>query len=623
MDDDDYPMDLEENSNSNPNNINFSSNININTNNLNNINISQNPISFPPQAGINYNQGNNNSSQQFNQYQMSFPDHRHERNILYISDLPYNTNETDIKLFFKRYGDTVSLVKINPKYFENDTRTINAKVIFKDSKTANQARIEMNLRKLKGHAIRLMWEERDNSIRYNSTTNLFVKGIPFNVQPREVYEYFLKFGDISSAKLKDDIDGNHFGYGYVTYYQPESAENAIKNSNGKNIWGGGPVQVDYFKKKNERISTSGPEVFKLYITNFPGDFTESNIIELTKEFGGILSCNIKTEKIGRRYALVCYETEEAANRAKCSLEGKNVNGYNLFCKIINDKTYHDEIHQQKNNINKRFMPRNKPGFSNSNNHMCNLLIKNIPYTIKEKEFYEIFSKFGKIVSAKLETYNLITNIGEQTLSAPTSKGYGYVCYEDQEVAQKVKNSLDKQYLPGYEHWKNPLIIEYFLSKSQKEMSNMDYKKINPLNNYNNNGYMFYPNIQDNFYQNNQNYLNMINYQNSQYNQINQENKNNDNQIPSSSVFDLDKYKNCITEEEKREYLGEIIYEQIFNSPLISNIKEKEKVVSKITGMILESGDREKIIKISNDKVILEANIKEALEIFKQNNFEYN
>ena len=40
-------------------------------------------------------------------------------------------------------------------------------------------------------------------------------------------------------------------------------------------------------------------------------------------------------------------------------------------------------------------------------------------------------------------------------------------------------------------------------------------------------------------------------------------------------------------------------------------------------MILESGDREKIIKISNDKVILEANIKEALEIFKQNNFEYN
>ena len=48
------------------------------------------------------------------------------------------------------------------------------------------------------------------------------------------------------------------------------------------LWGGGPIQVDYFKKKNERLSTAGPEVFKLYITNFPGDFTENNIIEFDK-----------------------------------------------------------------------------------------------------------------------------------------------------------------------------------------------------------------------------------------------------------------------------------------------------------------------------------------------------
>ena len=620
MDDDDYGIDMEDNSNSNQNNINYSSNFNLDTNNLNNINNSQNQISFQPQMGNNYNRNDNNINQQFRRPQIIYPDYHHERNILYISDLPYNTNETDIKLFFKRYGDTVSLVKINQKYFENDTRPINAKVIFKDSKTANQARIEMNLRKLKGHAIRLMWEERDNSIRYNSTTNLFVKGIPFNVQPREVYEYFMKFGDISSAKLKDDFEGNHLGYGYVTYYQPESAENAIKNTNGKMMWGGGPIQVDYFKKKNERISTSGPDVYKLYITNFPGDFTESNIIELTKEFGGILSCSIKTEKIGRRYALVCYETEEAANRAKGSLEGKNVNGYNLFCKIVTDKSYHDEmqLNRNKNNIvNKRFIQINKPGLSNDNNNMCNLLIKNIPYTIKEKEFYEIFSQFGKIVSAKLETYNLITNIGDKTTSTPTSKGFGYVCYEDQEVAQKVKNNLDRQYLPGYEHWKNPLIIDYYLSKSQKEMNNMDYEKINP-NNFNN--MIYYPNIQPRFFPYNQNYYNMKNYQ---YNQYNQNNQEIDNQTTSSSLFDLDKYKNCNTEKEKKEYLGGVIYEQIYNSQLISDIKEKDKVVSKITGMILDIGDNEKIIKISNDNELLNANINEALDIFKKNNFEYN
>ncbi len=484
---DDYDLDFEYNLNNNQNNANYSSNVNLGANSYNNINSQNQNNIFQQNQGF-HNDKNNNLNNQLKQTTMPFHDYRYEKNILYISDLPYNTNETDIKLFFKRYGDTVSFIALNQKYHhENDTKSINAKVIFKDYATANQARIEMNLRKLKGHAIRLMWEERDNSIRYNSKTNLFVKGIPFNVQPREVYEYFMKYGDISSAKLKDDSEGNHFGYGYVTYYKPESAENAIKNSNGKVIWGSSPLQVDYFKKKNERLSTSGPEVFKLYITNFPGDFTENNIIELTKEFGAILSCSIKTEKIGRRYALVCYESETAANRAKANLEGKNIFGYNLFCKMVTDKSYPEEMQlnrNKNNNYNKRFFQRNGPGYLNSNNNMCNLYIKEIPFTIKEKEFNEIFSKYGRIVSSKLETYNLITNIGGQTVSTPTSKGYGYVCYEDQEVAKKVRDELNGKYLPGYEYWKNPLTIEYFLSKSQKEMNNMNFNNNIQYNNRN-------------------------------------------------------------------------------------------------------------------------------------------
>ena len=40
----------------------------------------------------------------------------------------------------------------------------------------------------------------------------------------------MRFGDISSAKINEDIEGNHLGYGYVTYYDPQSAENAIKNA---------------------------------------------------------------------------------------------------------------------------------------------------------------------------------------------------------------------------------------------------------------------------------------------------------------------------------------------------------------------------------------------------------
>ena len=600
IDDEDFEreeIEMENNLNINLDNINYSLNNNISSNIPNsNIN-SHNSYSLPQNQMISNEQNNiitpNN---------IPFHDYRYEKNILYISDLPYNTNDTDLKYFFKRYGDNVSYISINHRFHIDDTRPINAKVIFKDYNTANQARLDMNLRKLKGHAIRLMWEERDNSIRSNSKTNLFVKGIQFNVQPREVYEYFMKFGDISSAKLKDDADGNHLGYGYVTYYKPESAENAIKNSNGKIIWGNIPLQVDYFKKKNERISTSGPEVPKLYITNFPGDFTNNNIIDLTKEFGAIISCSIKTEKIGRRFALVCYENEESAKKALAALDGKNILGYNLFCKIIKDKNFPEELQLNKiqnNNLNKRFFQRNTPGFLNNNNNMCNLIIKEIPYTIKEKEFKEIFAKYGNIVSSKLETYNLITNIGGQTVATPTSKGFGYVCYEDQEVAKKVKDELDGKYLPGYGYWKNPLKIDYFLSKSQKEMNDM--KINNNQNNYNHNYYnnpnMYMQPIQPQFVQNN--YKNPF------------------------SGFDFNKFNSLFDEKAKKEYLGEIIYSQIYNGTLINDMPNKDQVVAKITGMILDIENIDEIMKISIDNDLLTKNVIDALNLLKNSNYDFN
>ena len=575
----------------NQNNLNFNSNNNYSNIFNQNFTMKSNNISNMPQI---------EKQNQKMPSQMKMKDFRLEKNILYISDLPYNTNETDIKLFFQRYGDAVSRITILGRRFSNDTRPINAKVVFKDSQTANKARLEMNLRKLKGHAIRLMWEEYDNNIRYNSSTNLFVKGIPFNVQPREFYEFFMKFGDISSAKLNENEQGNHLGYGYVTYYNPESAEAAINSCNGKVVWKS-LLQVDYFKKKNERISTSGPEVYKIYITNLPGDFNEQDIINLTKEYGSIIDCAIKVEKIGRRYALVCYNSEEAAIKAKQNLNKKNIRGYNLYCYIMDDKSpvEPNNNYNNKNKIadsqkNQRFFQRAIPGFRNNNN-LCNLYIKNIPYTIKEKEFNEIFEKYGKIVSSKLEMYNLVTNIGGKQVETPTSKGVGYVCYEDPNVAKDVKEKLNNQYIPGYEHWKDPLTIEYFVSKSQREI----------MNNQNNSYEMQLKNPAP---------MAMP------INQFNDINDNNDN---NTQRFNSQEFENLPDIEAKKEYLGDIIYWQVIGNNMVKDLPNVEKNTSKITGMILGIDNMDEIIKICNNNELLNSNISEALQLLKANNYDFN
>ena len=147
-------------------NINYDSNYNMAPNSNNNAQFinSQNMNYIPPSAIMPPN--NQIYNPQLINNNIANTDFIQGRNVLFMSNLPYNTNETDIKLFFKKYGDDVTLMSLNHKNSnEGNISSMSAKVIFKDSIIADQARKEMNLRKLKGHAIRLMWDERDNNIR--------------------------------------------------------------------------------------------------------------------------------------------------------------------------------------------------------------------------------------------------------------------------------------------------------------------------------------------------------------------------------------------------------------------------------------------------------------------------
>ena len=114
-------------------NLNYYSNFNTGINNINDPNV-QNYLNQPflPQPympGQTTQTYNNNLNPKNNPAYQEFNDYGFQRNILYISNLPYNTNETDIKLFFKKYGDGVTLMSINPKHFnESETAPISAPI---------------------------------------------------------------------------------------------------------------------------------------------------------------------------------------------------------------------------------------------------------------------------------------------------------------------------------------------------------------------------------------------------------------------------------------------------------------------------------------------------------------
>ena len=107
-----------------------------------------------------------------------------EKTVLYLCDLPQGITDKDIETFLSKYKSEIIEIKTEQK------KGIIAKVSFKDYKSANNCRTEMNLKKFKTKSIRIMWEEKDFSIRKSTKNNLYIKGIPKNISPREVYEYF-------------------------------------------------------------------------------------------------------------------------------------------------------------------------------------------------------------------------------------------------------------------------------------------------------------------------------------------------------------------------------------------------------------------------------------------------
>ena len=563
-----------------------------------------------------------------------------EKKVLYFSDLPLSTTEEDIKKFLEEYKEKILSITLdkNPRNLELK-KSLNAKIIISDYNTANKIRIEMNLKKINNHSVRIMWDEKDNSIRYNIKSNLYFKGIPLNISTRKVYEYFLKFGDISSLKIIEDNNGNHFDYGYITYYNNNDAEKAILETNGKKIFDDNNIiEIRHFQKKND---------YQIYINNFDQKLNESDLNKICSKYGNIISLNIYQDSIGRNYAILQYNNQESTNNALKNLINEIPSEKNLKLQIEKKKKI------ERNQENKL---RESNNIFNYQYQLCNLHIRNIPLTAKEEDLQKTFSKYGKIRSIKIERYKLEKNEENSYKEIPKSKGFGYVCFENQESAKNAMIALNGKYLPSFESWNRPLLIEYFMPKAERQMINNNnfignrlffYSQPMIIRGYNGNrGYNnkrgryknnYYQNRNNNYgknknYNNNKgnynykenNYNNKNNKSNINNNDNNKENNNKKNNEDDSNIvkneikdFDLESFNKIQSEEDKREFLGEQIFKAIENSPFAIENKLDYDIIGKITGMIIGLPDINEVIHILSVENSLNERIKEGYNLLNK------
>ena len=551
------------------------------------------------------------------------------KNVLFISELPDKIIDSELQDFFADYKNDIHMMQIdrNQKMYDLfNTRKPKATIIFKTREKAEEARNKLNMRRLKGKALNIMWHERDNSIRYNNKANIFVKGISPNASPRAIYELFAKYGEIISSKICENEDGDLLGYGYINYYNLDSAENAIANLN-KTKFMDSELEVEHFQKKNERLQIP-QENSSIYIKNIPSKYSKiEDLKQIFSKYGKIIFGKVFQDSNERPYAIIVFSDAESANKAKDEMNNKQLDEKDEV------KLYVDLL--QKKSERKRMLTTKIGDINNKLNQEfknCNLYIKNLPYDLTEEKFKEIFSKCGEVKSVKIDKFILQTKINNKFVEKEESKGFGYVCYTSEEGAKKAKEEFNNKTLPGYENSKRPILISNFMPKNERKQllnkiqtsqnQNYPYNMPSPAPGYP--PYMYPPMfprpIPNRGHKGN--YRKPVQPMQPQTQPIiNQIPPNQNQNIPSNKEDEpsLEYLKSLDNIDAQKDYLGEYLFKKIEQHPIAQSKSLTVETISRITGMILGIGDIKEIydITINNDSIA--ARINEAMALLENHN----
>ena len=105
---------------------------------------------------------------------------------------------------------------------------------------------------------------------------------------------------------------------------------------------------------------------------------------------------------------------------------------------------------------------------NQENKNCNLYIKNLPLELTEEKMKEIFSEVGEVKSVKIDKYILQTKVNGKDVETFDSRGFGYVCYTNEEDAKKAIDKFHEKQLPGFENCKIPVLVSIFMPKNERK-----------------------------------------------------------------------------------------------------------------------------------------------------------
>ena len=247
---------------------------------------------------------------------------------LYVANLQQDVNE---RMLFDHFSQAGRILSIRVCRDVVTRRSLGyAYVNFEKAAYAERALDTMHFDVLKGKQMRIMWSQRDPSLRRSGVGNIFIKNLDKTIDNKALYDTFSAFGNILSCKVVTDENGTSKGYSFAHFETQESADMAIQKVNGM-LLNDKKVFVGKLISRKDRLQE---QRFTVYVKNFGEDFTDEQLMETFSKYGQIISAKVMIDHStgrSRGFGFVNFSDHQMAMKAADKMNGANVNGRILYC----------------------------------------------------------------------------------------------------------------------------------------------------------------------------------------------------------------------------------------------------------------------------------------------------
>jgi len=337
---------------------------------------------------------------------------------LYVGDLASDVSEGHLFEIFNRVGP-VALIRVCRDAVTRRSLGY-AYVNFHSPVDAERALDTLNNTLIKNKPCRIMWSQRDPSLRKSGVGNIFIKNLDKTIDHKALHDTFSVFGNILSCKVALDSNGASKGYGFVHYETQEMADEAISKVNGKMLKGKTIFVGNFIPKKERSKNSEESKYTNIYVKNLDENISDEKLKELFSSIGPVSSAVVMSdgESKSKGFGFVNFENHEHAVKAIEEFNGKVLSegGKTLFVGKAQKKSEREAELRQKFDQRKE-RPEHKG---------VNLYIKNLDDDVDDEKLRSEFAKFGNIASVKV-----------MKDEKGNSKGFGFVCFETTEAANQA------------------------------------------------------------------------------------------------------------------------------------------------------------------------------------------